>query len=262
MRLFANALFLLLLGTSSIPALEDPIALSRDEVQRRWHSRMDGRRFVAHIQMEVDLGGLREDRSLTVHRDDEEGTAERVMIRFEEPPALRRLGLLYLEHADRPNDYFLYRPSVRRVRRLHESAVAGNLYGIDPEFLGFGIAETEPTTIKAMELVRLRKREAYRLVERARRSNSRFDRRTVWIDRETFIPLKTEHELNGKLVLNAETTEIREVQGVQTPVRMHFERPLDGTRVQVAVEHVDYDQPIPEEVFAVFRLMKSRMREE
>lgn len=254
-------LLLMLCTTASAPlrAAEDAVPLSREEVQRRWHARMDGRHFMARVRMQVDLGGLIEERRLTVHRDNGDGVSERVLIRFESPPALRRMGLLYFERADRPNDYFLYRPAVRRVRRLQQSSVTNNLYGIDPEFLGFGLAETEPTRIQSMKLVKLNGREAYRLVERARESNPRFDERTVWIDRTTFIPLRTEHRIKGKLVLSAETIEIREVQGIQTPVRMHFERPQDGTSVELEVLSVDYEQPIPEAVFSVFNLTKTEL---
>ncbi len=219
---------------------------------------MDGKHFTARVRMDVDLGGLTEERRLTVHRDDEDRSSERLLIRFESPESLRNLGLLYLEQADRPNDYFLYRPAVRRVRRLQQSAITNNLYGVDPEFLGFGIAETEPTRVRSMKSVRLNGHDAYRLVEEARSPNPRFEERTVWIDRETFVPLRTEHRLNGKRVLTAETIEIRRVQGVPTPMRMHFERPLDGTRVQLVVEEVDYERPIPEDVFSVFTLMKSQ----
>ena len=116
-------MLLVLLGTAS--ALGDdavPAALTGLEVQHRWHSRMDGRHFVAHVRMSVDLGGTLEERRVTVHRDDQGGSAERVLIRFESPPSLRKMGLLYLEQRDRPNDYFLYRPAVRRVRRLTERA--------------------------------------------------------------------------------------------------------------------------------------------
>ncbi len=246
-----------LLLASIAHAADDAVPLSREEVQERWHSRMDGRHFVARVRMEVDLDGLHEERRITVHRDDENGTAERVMIRFDSPAALRNLGLLYFEQTDRPNDYFLYRPAVRRVRRLQERAVANNLYGVDPEFLGFGIAETEPTRIRSMKRVRLNGRETYQLEERARRSNPRFEERTVWIDSDTFIPMRTVHRLNGHTVLTAETLEIREVQGVQTPVRMHFRRPLDGTAVDLVVERIDYERQIPEEVFSVFSLTKS-----
>ncbi|MFQ5514562.1 MAG: outer membrane lipoprotein-sorting protein [Myxococcota bacterium] len=255
-RLGALVLGLALSGGAA--AEEDARPLTRDEVQERWHSRLDGRHFVARIRMRVDLGGLLEDRWLTVHRTDHDTAAERVLIRFDAPPALRNLGLLYFEQSDRPNDYFLYRPAVRRVRRLHEATVRDNLYGIDPEFLGFGIARSEPTRVEAMEVVRIGERASYRILERARLDNRRFEERIVWLDRATFIPLRTVHRLDGRTVLRAETLEIDEVQGIPTPRRMRFERPVDGTRVDLAVEAVDYAAEIPEEVFSIFELTRGR----
>jgi len=237
---------------------EDARPVSSDEVQRRWHERLSGRTFVASVVMDVDLDGLREDRRLTVVRDDEAGTTERVMIRFDSPPSLRNVGLLYLEQDDRANDYFLYRPAARRVRRLPEEAVTENLYGLDPEFLGFGVARSEPTEVESLNVVALGASRAYRLVERALEDNRRFDERTVWVDEVTGIPLRTEHRLDGKTVLTAETLEIKEVQGVATPVRMRFARPVDRVRVELLIEEVDYDASIPADVFSVFALTKSQ----
>ena len=252
------AVLLVLLGTASADGDDAvPAALTGPEVARRWHSRMAGRHFVAHVRMSVDLGGMTEERRITVHRDDQGGSAERVLIRFESPPSLRKMGLLYLEQRDRPNDYFLYRPAVRRVRRLTERAVTSNLYGIDPEFLGFGLAETEPTHVESLAIVELDGRRVYRLVESAQRSNERFEERTVWIDPVTFIPLRTEHRLRGKVVLSAETLEIRTLGGVPTPVRMRFERPTEHRGVELEVESVDYALPIPEHVFTVFAMTKT-----
>ncbi len=39
---------------------------------------------------------------------------------------------------------------------------------------------------------------------------------------------------------------------------MRFERPLDGIRVELVVERVDYEKPISEDVFSIFTLMKSQ----
>ena len=253
----ALSLLCVLLGVAdAAPANQDAGPLSPKEVQRRWHARMNGRQFVAQLTMRVELGGLLEDRRLTVFRVDSGEDAERVLIRFEAPPTLKGLGLLYLQQTGRPNDYFLYQPAVRRVRRLHESAVTENLYGIDPEFLGLGIASTLPTQLLSMQYVTLEGRPAYRLLERAREASSRFDERTVWLDRESFIPLRTEHRRDGKLVLRAETQEVREIQGIRTPVRMRFERPQDKTRAEVRVEEVDYERKIPAEVFSIFKLTR------
>ena len=110
-----------------------------------------------------------------------------------------------------------------------------------------------------MDTVRIRGRRAYRLVERAREPNRRFDERSVWIDAETFVPLRTRQQLDGREVLRAETLEVRLVQGIPTPVRMHFERPHDGIQVDLVVEDVDYESPIPEDVFSVFSLTRGQL---
>lgn len=102
--------------------------------------------------MEMNPAGLHETRRLRVFRDDEGGIGERVLIRYESPCDLRNVGLLYTEHEERPNDYFLYTPETRRVRRLPESVVRNGIYGIDPEFLGFGVAHAPPTKIQSMTI--------------------------------------------------------------------------------------------------------------
>lgn len=240
-------------------AEEDALPLSAQEVQRRWHTRLEGRHFQARVRMEMNLGGLRETRRMRVFRDDEGGAGERVLIRFETPPDLRNVSLLYLEHEQRPNDYFLYTPETRRVRRLPESFVDNDIFGIDPEFLGFGVARSEPTRIRSMRIERIEGRKAFRLAESALNPNPRFEERVTWIDAETFIPLRTEHILNGRTVLVAQTREIVLVQGIATPRHVSFEMPVKGRQVELYVEEVDYEREMPKDVFSTLSLMKGSL---
>ncbi len=253
------ALLAALLASGSLARAEDALPLSSEEVERRWHDRLDGRHFTMRVRMKMDLAGLREVRELDLYRTDEDGTRERVMIRFRTPPDLRDVSLLYLENDDRPNDYFLYAPATQRVRRLPESAVDERALGVDFEFLGFSIAHSEPTEIEGMERDRIRGRPTYRLRERALERNPRFHERITWIDAETWIPLRTEYRLRERTVMVAETLEIREEQGVPTPVRMRFERPHEDRLVVVDIEAVDYEREIPASVFSVLTLVKSRI---
>ncbi len=235
---------------------EDALPLAAQEVKQRWHSRLDGRHFSARVRLEMQLAGLRERRELRVWRDDGEARGERLLVRFDAPPDLRDLGLLYLAHGDRPNDYFLYQPSTRRVRRLPDSVVNDDIYGIDLEFLGFGVAQTEPTEIEDLELVSLRGRQTYRLRERATRKNPRFEERTTWLDADTFVAVRTEHVRDGSVALVAEVLSFETIDGVATPLRMTFHR-ADGDRtVDLFVEEVDYAAPIPEDYFSVMALVR------
>jgi len=203
----------------------------------------------------MTLAGLVEKRRMRIFRDQVDG-AERVMIRFEAPEDLRDVGLLYMEQKDRPNDYYLYLPASKRVRRLPKSVAVQDLYGIDPEFLGFAVAETDPTEAVSFSVEMKRNQLTYRLEERALVEDSRFTRRITWIDADTYVPLRTEHRQGEQTVLIAVATDSRNIQGVHTPTRMTFER-LDADRkIELRVLEVDYEKPIPPEYFATMALFK------
>jgi hypothetical protein len=170
---------------------------------------------------------------------------------------VRNVGVLFLEQQGRPNDYFLYQPELKRVRRLPEQIANDDVYGIDLEFLGFGVAQSEPTEIVSMKRESLEGRKAYLLEEKALRENPRFERRLTWIDAETWIPLRTEQFRMGKRRLVARTVETRPMHGVETPVRMEFENELDKRKVSLRVADADYEVAIPEEYFSTLALVRA-----
>jgi hypothetical protein len=235
-----------------------PQAPTAAEVKQRWHSRLDSRHFTARLRLQMKLHGMDETRELTVYRLDEDAHSERVLLCFDRPPDLRDVRLLYREVPGRPNEYFLYTPSTRRVRRLPPLVADDDLYGVDLEYLGFGTSEVEPTEITGMERESLGGREVYRLSERARGASRRFDARVTWLDPESFIPLQQELRLGDELVLRAQTRELRRIQGIETPVEMFFVRPRDRREVLLRFESVDYEQPLAEDVFAILNLTRRR----
>jgi hypothetical protein len=238
---------------------DDAAPLGPGDVKARWHERLDGRRFTASVELRMKIGDLEEIRQLLVFRDDEGAQSERVMVRFQLPVDLRNTTFLYLERPGLPNDYFMYQPATRRVRRLPESVAEQDFYGVDLEFLGFGVSETEPTEIVGMDAESLRGRRVHRLRERAVERNPRFDERITWIDAETYVPLRTEHHRSGLRVLRADTLEVASRQGVPTPVHVSFERG-DRREIDLRVASVDYEAPIPDEYFSVMELAKARSR--
>jgi len=232
--------------------------LSAEEVKHRLRHRLDGKHFSARIRFEIRKPDYTEDRELDVWRDDEDSARERLMARFDAPSDLRGTGLLYIEGTDGPNDYFLYQPAARRVRRISETLVSQDVYGVDLEYMGFGIAQLQPVDLESMEVVSLDDRPVYRLTERARhRDNQRFDRRILWIDPKTFIPLRTEHIRDGRTTLVATTLVLEEMGGIPTPSETRYERPLDESVVHMRVKRVDYQSPIPEIFFSTLQLTKA-----
>lgn len=261
MSLRACAAVALVLATLAlVPAAraDDAIPLSSAEVAERWHGRLSNAHFNATVRMQMDLGGLREERVMRVFRDDQGGHNERVLIRFDAPPDLRNVGLLYLEQTGRPNDYFLYQPALGRIRRLPQTVADDDVYGIDLEFLGFGVAQSAPTEILAMTRETLGGRAVYKLEERASAPNPRFELRRTWIDAQSFVPVRTEHLRGERVVLVAETLEVADVQGVATPKRMRFHKPVEKREVLLSVDAVDYQAPIDDEHFSALALLRAQ----
>jgi hypothetical protein len=240
-------------------ASEDALPLNPEVVKDRWHARLGGKHFSARVTLSMDMGGIHEERELLVWRTDEAIGAERVMVRFTQPESVRNVGVLFLEQQGRPNDYFLYQPELRRVRRLPEAIANDDVYGIDLEFLGFGVAQSEPTEVESMKRETLDGRPAYRLRERALRENPRFDERVTWVDAETFIPMRTEQFRLGKRRMVAHTIETRAMHGIETPMRMEFENQLESRKVSLRVAEVDYDVAIPAEYFSTLALVRASL---
>lgn len=258
-----SVLVALLLGTAGTPAAysdslaENSQPLDPAQVRSRWLGRLANRHFQAQVTLRIHWGGRIEERRIDVFRDDEDGAGERLMASFETPSDMRGLALLYLENHDRSNDYFLYQPAGRRVRRVPERLAKEDVYGVDLEYLGFGLALIEPSEPISAEWTTLDDRPVIRLEERAITDNPRFHRRIVWLDPDTWIALRTEHWRAGEARLRAATHRIDRIQGIPTPREVTFERPLEGETVTMIVNSVDYEAPIPQSFFSTLKLIQA-----
>lgn len=256
MRWFTPSLALPILFASALASAAETPVRSAPEVQSSRHSRLDGKHFTAEIEMRIERDGRTEDRRLLVWRDDEEGKRERILARFLEPADLKDFGLLFVENEGRPNDYFVHQPELARVRRVSESVASQDIYGVDLDFLGFGVAQSVRCEAVDLERSSYQGRPAYRLSERALDSNQRFDERITWIDAASFVPLRTEHLRGGKPMLIAEVRRLEDVQGIATPMESTFERPGANEKVTMIVRKIDYETPIARDFFSTLALIK------
>jgi hypothetical protein len=258
-RTYAVALCVSVLTAFSERGHASPaVSLTALEVKQKLAHRLDGFHFTAKIRFDIQQVGFQERRELVVWRDDKDRERERLMAQFRAPADMRGVGLLYVEGGDTPNDYFIYQPSQRRVRRIPESLVSQDVYGVDLEYMGFGVAQLQPVEVVSMEVEHIDGRDLYRLTEQATYADlQRFDRRVVWVDPETFLIVRTEHFRDGKKTLIAKTIRTEVIDGIPTPTETIYERPREGTVVTLTVDDVDYHSPIPEIFFSTLQLTKA-----
>jgi len=230
---------------------DDPVDTPK-AVQQLWLSGLDGKHFTAHIVVELPHEGKNEERKVTFWRDDAR-RRQRLMARFEESYDLRGVGLLCVENLDRPPDYFIYQPVTGRVRRIAETLAREHIYGIDLEFLGFGVTQREPVDLESVGYDVLGGRKVFHLIQRARSPNLRFEREAIWIDPSTYLFLKTIHYRHGEIVLQAHPEEVKLIQAVSS-----FEREGNKETAVLGLEQIDYEAAIPEAYFSTLALVQRR----
>ena len=180
---------------------------------------------------------------LTLRRDEEEGR-ERVLLRFEKPHAIAGRSWLLREQPGDEDELYYYSTRNRGVpaRRLPSLKARDPLRGTDPSLLGLRAGRWR-TVALSVEAVERNGTPALLLSERCDDPDAPFELRRVWLDPETGIAMRLEQEREGQILLVGEVLDLREIQGVTTPVRVRFERP-NREPVVYRFETIDYQRPI------------------
>lgn len=252
LRALASILTFALVAGSPTAIGAVPPGLDAEEVQRRWVKRLEGKHYTATVKF--GMPGIGEKR-MTLRWDDT-NKRERLLVRFEWPDELRGSSWLMLENNDRANQYYFYSTEraasgarrMRAVRRVNPFA------GGEFDYLGARVAREGHPVAKAVESGVVEGRKAFVLTEQA--EGMHFEERKIWLDADTFVPLRGEYWRGGKKFLIAETEEIREVQGVATPTRIRFTYPNkkeDNSTTVWQVEAIDYNRPILDSYFKLPR---------
>jgi hypothetical protein len=246
-----------ILSVAAFAGLVAPVSaeaeLEPEQVQKEWLRRLAGRHFTSTVHYSMPGVG---DRRMTLRWDDSE-KRERLLVRIEWPDEIRGQSWLMLENVDRTNEFYVY--STKRasdpVRRLRWIRRGNPFAGADFDYLGFRVAHHGNPVATSVKTETVGERKALRLTEEA--TDMPFDRREIWLDAKTFVPLRGEYWANDRIYLEVETEEIRLIQGVETPTRIRFTIPATDDKPATTaiwkVETIDYNRPILESFFSVPR---------
>lgn len=208
-------------------------------------------------------GGRRSSRAKIMGKRFDDGL-RRLLLRFTEPPELRRSALLVVETDYGPNQVFLYTSELERVKRVTAEGAAETLFGSD-----FSYADLErwllldkPGEARHLREEMLDGRPVHVVESRPDPASARaYETVVSYIDAETCVVLRTEsYQPGGRLrkVLAAEPASIAERGAIRLATELRLEDLRDGTRTDVSIEDVRVDQPIEDGAFAVSRLSRRR----
>jgi outer membrane lipoprotein-sorting protein len=239
----ALALFALPLGRAG--------ALTVDEIVDRanrasYYAGDDG---VARAKMVItDREGRTRERAFTILRKDkEDGGRQFYYVYFHKPGDVRKTVFLVHKYVDRDDDRWLYLPALDLVKRIAASDERTSFVG--SHFFYEDVSGRSP----AEDTHTLREETAeHYVLENVPKDPStvEFERYTLWIDKQTFLPVKAEYvDARGKVYRTMEVLEIDEIDGIPTATEARMSDGNTGGSTRMTFDKVEYNQGIDEDIF-------------
>ena len=219
-----------------------PESPSAREIVERAHENWTRYDTSATIRIAVvSRSGRRMERKLEAFRirvDDQ----PRTLIRMTYPPDLRGTTLLVLENGRRDDDRFLYLPVSRRVRRIAAGQRGDRVLGTDFSYEDLGAGDLDDYRHERLPNAPVDGIDCFVIRAEEWNPGPGSFRRTSWISRGEFVPLRVEYERHGRLSrrLEADPASLAELgPGAWLPRRIVMRDLIRGTRTELEVQTLD-----------------------
>lgn len=204
---------------------------------------------VARVAMTItdDQGRTRE-REFTILRanTDDKNEEQKFYVYFHRPADVRETVFMVWKHVGSDDDRWLYLPALDVVKRIaasdeRTSFVGSHFYYEDVS--GRGIDEDVHELVETTD--------TYYVVKNTPKDRGavEFDSFTMWIHKDTYIPVKIEYESGGEVYRVAETLGVEDVEGFKTVTKSRMRDLKSGGETTISYSDVDYNVGLPEDIF-------------
>ncbi|MCK4593941.1 outer membrane lipoprotein-sorting protein [bacterium] len=196
-----------------------------------------------------------ESRTFTIESYTKNGN-EMQLMRYLKPASVAGTTYLLLDYGD---DIWAYFADTDRTRQIAANARRRTVMGSNMTYEDLAVSSNYADSYSAE---RLRSEEyagvdCYVLKLIPRYSDSAYSKLYCWVDRVTWMPLRTDYyDSSGELLKRFLLRDIRTVDGIPTPYYYEMEGLQDGSVTSMTIIKVRYDLDIPDSLFSVSSLGK------
>jgi len=197
-----------------------------------------------------DKGGGKRTRSLTEYSKKADPEAYKVLVVFESPPDLKNVGFLIHAHTFSDRDLWAYFPEYKRVRRIATSSQDDSFFGSDfsyDDFSGPPSLDNYKFSILKEEVIDGKPCYVVEVTPKIRRKYTKY---VAWVAKDLWVHLKIDYYQDSNLYRTGIFTDIRMIDGIPTPFKLHAENKKTGHRTELTIESIQYHTRFPDDLFS------------
>jgi outer membrane lipoprotein-sorting protein len=243
--------FLLFCGTLAWPSAGSAEPPDVEEIVDRANrvAYYAGEDFRASVRMVISdaQGRTRERQLIMLRRDVNDGGKQQFYLYFEKPADVRKMVFMVHKFLDRDDDRWLYLPALDLVKRIAASDKRTSFVGshfVYEDVSGRGIAED---THELLEVT-----DSHFILKNTPKdpANVEFSSYTMWIDRESFMPVKAEYyDKQDRKYRLVEALDVRTIQGHPTVVKSRAADLAGGGETVTEFNDIRYDLGLADSIF-------------
>ena len=202
-----------------------------------------------------DKGGSTEDWTVEEYGKSENGNASLVML-FRKGSKSGTRFLQIQNGGGKPDDKFIYLPSLKSTRRVNSSEGSKSFLGTDATYDDLTTRDVDQDEHEFQGEEKKNGYDCYKILETPKDTkSSQYAYRITWIDKGTMYPIYTEmYNKNGKMVKTLTVNKIEKRTGA---TGITYDIPMSNTLVDLATGHsttltitqIEIDKEIPARVF-------------
>jgi outer membrane lipoprotein-sorting protein len=206
----------------------------------------DGRATVT-MTITDSQGRERKREFVILRKDSSDGGEQFFFVYFKKPSDVRKMVFMVHKHVGRDDDRWLYLPALDLVKRIAASDKRTSFVGSNylyEDVSGRGTAEDSHELVETTD--------KFYVIKNVPKdaANVEFSSYTVWIDKTTFLPMKTVYlDKNGKEYRIVEALEVHQFDGVPTVTISRATDLAAGSSTVAEFKAIRYDIGLKEDIF-------------
>ncbi len=179
------------------------------------------------------------------------------ILRFTDPPEVKGVALLIVNHPDRASDQWMWRPEIGRDQRIALQDRSTRFFGTDFSFEDLEERDVNQYEYKLAGDEPIEGAACWKLESRPRQTkSSQYTHSLVWVRKDNYVVAQIEAFNKSGLARRISYRDIQKIQNIFTPRVTEVFDAAKKSRTVLKLEKLEYNVPLPDNDFTLQALRR------
>jgi hypothetical protein len=226
-----------------------------EEAQKR--TMATSQHYAGTLQV-FDARGKISDKRWTFDRVGSHGSSKSIL-RFTDPPEVKGVALLVVNHPERASDQWMWTPAIQRDRRVALQDRSQRFFGTDFSFEDLEERDVDQYDFSMDGEETLNGAPCWRIDATPRKTKvSQYTKSRVWVRKDNYAYQKVESFIRSEVVRVLNYSDIQNIQGIWTGRTLEMNDLRRKSRTVLRLEELKYNLPLKEQDFTLQALRRGQ----